>query len=263
MSKSTNGKSKALAELIPHQDPEDRIAVPAAVAGGDTHTPGPWSYYNAGAHQNGSPVYTLAGRATNPACVHDGSWLADIRMGRADDGVTAAEGGANARLIASAPELLTACRAALAMIERWRGMRRFTFAELVALHGAIHPAVVRAAGPVAAIPEADGYVPSGPAHGRSEMRDGVQIIWLIEGEASNDSGGGSFRLYAVTDDQTTLPDPDRAMRASGSGYSWYAVDRITCVGEMPYAWDPDACGEAERHLTAAAESLTAEERSPA
>jgi hypothetical protein len=73
------------------------------------HTPGPWAYYNTGATQQGSPVYTLTSLALSPACVHDGIWLADIRTGRPEEEVNTFEGRSNARLMAAAPDLLAAC----------------------------------------------------------------------------------------------------------------------------------------------------------
>jgi hypothetical protein len=81
------------------------------------HTAGPWIYYNARAHQNGSDVYTLTSLAKSPASAHNGIWLADIRQGREGDQISILEGMANARLMATAPELLAACESALRFAE--------------------------------------------------------------------------------------------------------------------------------------------------
>jgi hypothetical protein len=118
------------------------------------HTPAPWVYYNARAHQNGSPVYTLTSLTADPPTVHDGIWLADVRMGRRDDAIDTREGMANAMLIASAPNLLEACRQTLAMIDEWRGRRQFTLNELAKLHAVVVIAAGRALGlPPAVIDE--------------------------------------------------------------------------------------------------------------
>lgn len=86
-----------------------------------THTPGRWIYYNTGAHQNGTPVYTLVSIngdiATSPHGT--GEWLADIRMGYLDhERVSLPEGMANAHLMAAAPVLLRALRDAIDYLEK-------------------------------------------------------------------------------------------------------------------------------------------------
>jgi hypothetical protein len=76
------------------------------------HTPGPWVFYNAGiVNQGGAKVYSLASLKDNSASVHDGVWLADIRMGSDPKYKTVSpqEGAANAKLIAAAPDLLAVC----------------------------------------------------------------------------------------------------------------------------------------------------------
>jgi hypothetical protein len=70
----------------------------------DTHTPGPWT-----ASDERRGIFEI---------IHDGDLLAQVwRVRHAGDGDLPAE--ANARLIAAAPELLEACREALALISEF------------------------------------------------------------------------------------------------------------------------------------------------
>lgn len=113
------------------------------------HSGAPWVAYNAHATQQGSRVYTLASLEHDPACVHNGTWLADVRMGEPGDSFDHRVGSANVRLIASAPNLLAACQVTLAMLETWQGEREFSFEQLVTLHRVVASAVRRAAGDAA------------------------------------------------------------------------------------------------------------------
>ncbi len=77
------------------------------------HTPGPWGYSDAGANFHAytqSDVHTFGihgPRWDGP----QNSWLADCYSGRiGSDGISRDEALANARLVASAPELLEACK---------------------------------------------------------------------------------------------------------------------------------------------------------
>jgi hypothetical protein len=65
----------------------------------------------------------------------------------------------------------------------------------------------------------------------------VLAVWKIEGEASNDSGGGVMTVFALAPG-CMPPDPQAALDEATDGrYSWYRIDRMECVGEVPAAWD--------------------------
>ena len=90
----------------PHDKGTDRLLADVAAHGG--HSPGPWETDTDTAHGLRTLVFDADGALT-ANCAHG--------MSRDDLDAASGECEANARLIASAPDLLAACEDALATIE--------------------------------------------------------------------------------------------------------------------------------------------------
>jgi hypothetical protein len=61
-------------------------------------------------------------------------------------------------------------------------------------------------------------------------------IWKIEGEASDNSGGGSTVIFTITDCNFSPPDVDKALREADPSCAWYRIDKISLVGKIPRSW---------------------------
>lgn len=67
------------------------------------------------------------------------------------------------------------------------------------------------------------------------------MIWKIEGEATDRSGSGEYVLFTITEVRggyVIPPDPDEALKASegSEDYSWYRINSIKAVAEIPRSW---------------------------
>lgn len=74
-----------------------------------------------------------------------------------------------------------------------------------------------------------------------ELIDSVAAdFWLIDGEAGNDSGGGTASLFCVCRDGRLYPDPDEMMAAtSPHGHRFWKIDSIQNVDGSRHAWPED------------------------
>jgi hypothetical protein len=46
-------------------------------------------------------------------------------------------------------------------------------------------------------------------------------------------------IFAVTDHESRIPNPQAALDAANSRYTWYCIESIERVGILPVAWDRD------------------------
>jgi hypothetical protein len=78
-------------------------------------------------------------------------------------------------------------------------------------------------------------------------------IWKIKGEAVNGSSGGETTIFAVTESETTVPNPHEALTEASPQYAWYRIDLIEQIASLPCSW-MSSDGEFQG-LTDAIESL--------
>ena len=67
-------------------------------------------------------------------------------------------------------------------------------------------------------------------------------LWLITGEASNNSGSGIHKVYTVTGSSGILPNVDLALNVAYPGSAWYHIESVVQISNSLILAADEHCG---------------------